>query len=286
MTGVHQSAISRRVRDLEDELGVSLFIRHSGGVELTNAGRYFLDHARHAMGRIDRATRSAGAHGCGKAGVVRIGIFSSLSAGFIADLLRVYEQRHASIGLDVIEGAPSEHLSAVRQYKLDIAFLTGSVVPAGCEAQYLWTERVFVVLPEADELVTRTDINWQDLHDRHFIISRCDPGPEIHDYLVKHLSKLGHHPSVEYCAVGRDNLMQLVSLGKGLTLTSEATTGTTFPRVVYRLLAGEQLPFCAIWSPKNDNPALRRLLSLARVMARRNRACDVATKFPTAMPKA
>lgn len=270
VVGVHQSAISRRIRDLEDELGASLFNRHSGGVELTHAGRNFLVHAKRAVGQIECAATLVDTHGCGNAGTVRVGIFSSLSSGFIADLLHAYEHRHTGVRLDFIEGAPCDHLSAIRQYKLDIAFLTGSTTPPDCEGQHLWTERVFVVLPEADELVSRAELVWDDLRHRHFIVSRTDPGPEIHDFLVKHLSLLGYHPSVEYCAVGRDNLMQLVSLGKGLTLTSEATTGTTFPRVIYRLLTDEELPFCAIWSPKNDNPALRRLLSLARVMAMRN----------------
>lgn len=286
VVGVHQSAISRRIRDLEDELGASLFNRHSGGVELTFAGRNFLDHAKRAVGQIEFAANLVDAHGRGDAGVVRVGIFSSLSSGFIADLLHAYEHRHAGVRLDFIEGAPSEHLSALRQYKLDIAFLTGFNAPPDCEGQHLWTERVFVVLPEADELAARSEIAWNDLLNRHFIVSGTDPGPEIHDYLVKHLSGLGHRPSVEFCAVGRDNLMQLVAFGKGLTLTSEATTGTTFPRVVYRLLAGEELPFCAIWSPKNDNPALRRLLTLARVMARRDGLCTSAAKSSTAMPTA
>ena len=283
VVGVHQSAVSRRIRDLEDELGASLFNRHNGGVELTHAGRNFLEHAKRAVGQIECAATLVDSHGCGKSGRITVGIFSSLSSGFIADLLHAYEQRHSNIHLDFIEGAPCEHVSAIRQYKLDIAFLTGPSIPQDCEGQHLWTEHVFVVLPEADELAGWTEIGWDDLRHRHFIVSKTDPGPEIHDFLVKHLSRLGYHPSVEYCAVGRDNLMQLVSLGKGLTLTSEATTGTTFPRVVYRLLAGEELPFCAIWSPKNDNPALRRLLSLARVMARRNGLCDGAAPAPNAM---
>ena len=284
--GVHQSAISRRIRDLEDELGASLFNRHSGGVELTFAGQNFLAHAKRALGQIECGARLVAAHGCGNAGIVRVGIFSSLSSGFITDLLHAFEHRHSDVRLDFIEGAPCEHLSAIRQYKLDIAFLTGPAAPPDCEGQHLWTERVFVVLPEADELADRTEITWCDLRHRHFIVSRTDPGPEIHDFLVKHLSLLGYHPSVEYCSVGRDNLMQLVSLGKGLTLTSEATTGTIFPRAVYRLLAGEELPFGAIWSPNNDNPALRRLLSLARVMARQNGLNDSALKCPSALPTA
>ncbi len=65
--------------------------------------------------------------------------------------------------------------------------------------------------------------------------------------------------------------MHLVAIGQGLTLTSEATTATAFPGIVYRPLADETLPFSAIWSPRNDNPAFRRFLSLAKSMAKRER---------------
>ena len=62
VVGVHQSAISRRIRDLEEELGASLFNRHSGGVELTFAGEGFLEHARRIVGQIERAASLVNAH--------------------------------------------------------------------------------------------------------------------------------------------------------------------------------------------------------------------------------
>lgn len=82
--------------------------------------------------------------------------------------------------------------------------------------------------------------------------------------------------------MGRDNLMHLVAIGEGFTLTSEATTATSFPGVVYRPLSEEILPFCAIWSPQNDNPALRRLLSLARTMSKRSKSGLVGALRATA----
>jgi hypothetical protein len=62
-------------------------------------------------------------------------------------------------------------------------------------------------LPQSHDLVQREEIAWSDLRGEQLIVSEADPGPEIHDYLVKHLAKLGHHPNVERCGVGRDNLM-------------------------------------------------------------------------------
>lgn len=267
--GLWESTISRGIRDLEDEIGVALFIRHPGGVILTNAGSKFLNHARMAIGRIEYALKDAGAAGRGEVGMVRIGIFSSLASGFLADLLQAYQAENPFVHLEFAEGGPAEHAAAVQHHRMDVAFLTGEPAAYGCEVVRLWEERVFGVFPQNHGLAGREEIGWGDLRDEHFIVSETNPGPEIHDYLVKHLAELGHHPRVERCGVGRDNLMKLVALGRGLTLTSEATTGAAFPGVVYLPIEGELLPFSAVWSLRNDNPAFRRLLSMARTLSKR-----------------
>jgi DNA-binding transcriptional LysR family regulator len=66
---------------------------------------------------------------------------------------------------------------------------------------------------------------------------------------------------------------QLVSMGLGISLTSEATIATPFPKVIFRPIAGddELLHFNAVWLLHNDNPALRRFLALARRMASERR---------------
>lgn len=267
---VEQSAISRRIRDLEDELGVSLFIRDHGGVRLTNAGKRFVARANRAMIQLKYAADDAGSCGRGEVGAVRIGIFSSLGGGFLAELLHTYAKRNPAVRIDVIEGAPAVHISAIQRLQLDLAFLTGRPAADGCDTVYLWNERVFVVVPGESELAARSALTWDELRKYRFIVSESDPGPEIHDYLLKHLAELGHkNPDVERHNVGRDNLMYLVAIGQGLTLTSEATIATRFPGIVFRPLDGEVLPFSAIWSRRNDNPALRRMLSLARTMARK-----------------
>ncbi|WP_227287676.1 LysR family transcriptional regulator [Boseongicola sp. H5] len=272
--GVEQSAISRRIRDLEDGLGVSLFNRHSSGVVLTHAGEQFVRHAVQALNEVSYAATDLGPIGRGEKGAVRIGIFSSLASGFLAQLLRTYSDRFGNVRIDIIEGAPSDHIVAVRRNKLDVAFVTGSPSLADCDAVEFWTEGVFVVLPDGHALADRTTIQWDDLRKETFILSEGDPGPEIHDFLIKHLADLGVHPAIERHRVGRDNLMQIVSFGRGITLTSESTVATQFPGVVYRRLESETLPFCAVWSPNNDNPAWRRMLSLARLTACQNGICD------------
>jgi DNA-binding transcriptional LysR family regulator len=73
-------------------------------------------------------------------------------------------------------------------------------------------------------------------------------------------------PAIQKLTVGRETLMHLVAMGRGVTITSEATLATAYPNVIFRPIAGadDTLQFSAVWLPGNDNPALRRLLSLAR----------------------
>jgi DNA-binding transcriptional LysR family regulator len=135
--GVWESTISRGIRDLEDEIGVALFNRHPGGVTLTHAGSKFLSHARAAVGRIEYALKDAGAAGRGEVGMVRIGIFSSLASGFLADLLNAYQAQNPFVHLDFAEGGPAEHVASIQHLGIDVAFLTGEPAAYGCEAARL-----------------------------------------------------------------------------------------------------------------------------------------------------
>lgn len=274
---VEPSTISRRIRDLEDDIGAALFIRGHGGVVLTHAGERFIRRARRALNQITHATLDAGAIGRGQAGIIRIGLMSSMASGFIAKLLDSFSAEHAEVRIDYIEGDASEHVPAIQQHRLDVAFLTGTPAAEGCDVAHLWNERVYVVMSGRHELAAKEEIAWSDLRDRAFIVSEAQSGSEIRDYLVQHLAELGHSPPIQQHSVYRDTLMQIVASGKCLTLTSEATIATQFPGIVYRPLAGESLPFCAVWSPRNDNPAFRRLLSLAKVISKRCKGSIITT---------
>ena len=265
--GVQESAISRRIRELEERLGTAFFIRTPNGVTLTNAGKQFVQRGRKALTEIGLARAEAAAIGRGEDGHIRIGIFSSLASGFLSDLIDAFGAQHPAVKLTFIDGNPADHIAAIRKHHLDVAFITGCADWPGCDGRQLWTERIFVVLPAGHRLCGDGEVQFEELAGEPFIVSESAPGEEIHDYLVKRLADLGRHPEIHHQAVSRDNLMRLVALRRGLTVTSEATTAAQFPGVVFRPIAGEVLPFCGVWSPNNENPALHRLLDLAKSMA-------------------
>lgn len=85
---------------------------------------------------------------------------------------------------------------------------------------------------------------------------------------MRELAALGRHPEIQVQSVGRDNLLPLVAMSRGLTLVSEAMIVALLPGITYRPIAGELIPFSVVWSPNNDNPAFRRMLSMAKAKAK------------------
>jgi DNA-binding transcriptional LysR family regulator len=271
--GIRQSVVSRRVRALEQLLGVKLFDRHYGGVRVTAAGARFFQQARDVLLHLEYAVKAAGAAGRGPAGRLNVGILSSMADGFLRELIQTYLVNHPDVAIQIVEGTPSDHIALVRKRCLDVAFILDTVDIKDCDVIPLWSERLFAVLPVRHALSRKKEIEWQALRDENLIIRTAERGPVLCERINKLLSDPDHRPKLQKLDVGRETMMHLVAMGLGVSLTSEATIAVPFPEVTFRPIAGsdEMLKFCAVWSRTNDNPALRRLLSLARILARKKK---------------
>jgi len=117
---------------------------------------------------------------------------------------------------------------------------------------------------------------WE-LQGERFLVTRCAPGPDIHDFIVKRVSDADRSPHIDHFDVGREGLMSLIGIGLGVSLITGAEAGVAYPCVTFVPLVGETVSFSAVWAPDNDNPALRRFLSNARAMARKHPAPGAAS---------
>jgi DNA-binding transcriptional LysR family regulator len=217
--GVNQAAISRRIKSLEDGLGVSLFERQSNGVRLTVAGRRFVDRTRAAFVEIESAVRNAAAAGRGAEGVIRIGIFPGPMPALLTELVKDFREAHPNVGLDFVAGSMRERIAKVMGRSLDIAIIAGANLAPDCDAERLWSARICVVLPDNHMLAICEAVDWMYLREERFIF--------------------------------------------------DSDWGSEYFRDV-----DDWVDHSVVWLPENDNPALRRLLSLARVKAGQQRSAQ------------
>lgn len=268
--GISQSAVSLRIKTLEETLGILLFERRHRGVRLTQAGRSFLEEVSQGVEHLDYAVKCAGMIARGELGSLGIGLHSSIASGFLADLLQRYRDGHPGVDIEIAEGQAHDIIRSVREERLDVAFVLGAPTIVDCHTKPLWREALVIALPDEHPLAKADFIRWSDLASETFIVRHGGAGSQLHDHVALRLAENWHHPSVQRFDVGRDTLMSMVAQGYGLTLTTEATTKVSFPGVIFRSIADEPGPvvFSAVWSPFNRSPALRELLDAAQRLSK------------------
>lgn len=266
--GVSQSSVSARVRDLELELGISLFDRSTRGVRLTEPGRIFVERIATGIEHLDHAVKTAGMVATGEYGCLRIGIHGLIAGSFLDNLLARYRQSHPAIAVEMIEAAARDAVVHIRGCKIDVAFVAGAVEPPDCHSKPIWTEPLMVALPAHHRLAGRTGVTWDDLAAEQFLVRHSGTGPQVHDHIVLRLAGRRSQPAIRRFEVERGTLLSMVAQGFGITLLGAASSLFPTAGTVLLPITDEPGPivFSAIWSPHNRSTALRTLFSLASEM--------------------
>lgn len=261
-----QSNLSRRIRHLEELLGVRLFERSNGGVRPTEAGRDFLHGVRRILDELQTVVGGAKAVGRGEAGHITVGFYTSLSTGHLRGTLVEYGRRYPQVEISAVEGSRTRLFDGIQNSTIDIAIVTGETAADCNRSMMLWSERIIVALPEDHPLAANEIIYWTDLKHERFLFSERDPGPEIQDILFAKLSSPGDLPEVARHDVSPENIKSLVGAGRGVSLMCEACIGASYAGVVYREArdgnGSTRIGYRAYWKDGNDNPALRNFIRL------------------------
>lgn len=251
--GVQQSAVSRRIQELEGRLGAPIFERGPHGVRLTSAGEDFVRGAQGAVGELDLAVDRATEAARADHGTLRVGVLAGLGGGILQDLLRQLVAAEPDLVLDLIEGSAEALAAALGQGRLDVAFLLTTT--AGLVSAPAWRERLVVAVPISDPLADAASLCWADLASRRLLV--VEPiASLVRDLAARRLGAASFGR-----AAAPASLARLVALGQGLGLVGEGdacrATG-----VAYRPLARSFLGFDAVLGRRPEKPVVRQLLAL------------------------
>ena len=245
---------------------MAVFERSSGGVRATQAGRQFLRGARFILEQVEALAARTQSTGRGEAGRLAVGFYTSLAAGNLRATLIDVSQRFPRLELEMFESSRGRLVTALRNGVVDIAIVPGATALPESKTMRLWSERILVAVPEGHALAERELVHWIDLREEKILLSRRDPGPELHDLLIAKVTSPGDRPKIVRHRAGLANLKSLVGAGFGVTLLTEASAGANFVGVIYRELRDGAEParigYSAHWRPDNQNPALTNILKI------------------------
>ncbi|MGB6396655.1 MAG: LysR family transcriptional regulator [Bradyrhizobium sp.] len=263
---LRQSTLSRCISQLEYSLGLIVFERFSGGVRATTAGRHFLRTARSILEQMDSLVNSAHYAGCGEAGRLTVGFYTSISAGNLLATLVDYKKRFSQIDVYLKESSRVRLVTALRNGALDIAIVTSELPLLGNQGKPLWSERILLALLEGHPLAGKDVVYWTDLRGETVLLSQYDPGRELEDLLLSKLVSPEDRPKIAHHDVSRGIIKSLIAAGFGVSLVTESDVGANFSGLTFRELRDGTGPsrvgFSAHWRSDNDNPALANFLKL------------------------
>jgi LysR family hca operon transcriptional activator len=258
-----QPSLSRQIRDLEEEVGAELFNRSARGVELTAAGKAFLDHARLALSQVDAATEAARRASQPTKQVFALGFLTGQEMTWLPRAMQVLRDELPKIDVTVSSHYSPDLADAVARGKLDLAFLRAE---PGFDLDYrvVSREKLIVLMPSDHPLTERASIRPEDFAGEPFIMA-TNKATVLNQVIVRYLRENGIDVTPEH---GVDNLamaMSLVASTRGLALMPEYANNLLPWSVVSRPLEGEAptIELVIGYSRSNTSPVLQMFLSRA-----------------------
>jgi LysR family hca operon transcriptional activator len=257
-----QPSLSRQMRDLELEVGAQLMTRSARGIELTPAGRTFLDHARLALAQVEAAGTAARRAARPAKASFALGFLTGQEMDWLPEAMRILRDELPNIEVTVSSQYSPELADGLMRGRLDLAFLRPEPHMDDLEYRVVASEPLVVILPSDHRLACEESIKLQEIAGEILIgVSRTAPvlGIILDDFFRR--SGVTITPSHEV-----DNLamaMSLVASTRGVALLPAYAQNFLPWSVVSRALSGDAPAIDLVigYNKANASPILRLFLS-------------------------
>jgi LysR family transcriptional regulator, hca operon transcriptional activator len=256
-----QPSLSRQIRDLEDQVGAELLARSVHGVELTAAGKAFLDHARLALMQVDAAVEAARRAAQPQKKTFAIGFQTGHEMIWLPRAMHMLREELKSIEVKVSSDYSPDLAEALGRGRLDLAFLR---VEPGYDLGYHVVDREpLIVLMPSDHPLTAKQAIYPDELIGQIFIGGSNKATVLRAVTEDYLRRSGVDIKLDY---GVDNLamaMSLVASTRGLALMPAYAKNLLPWSVVSRPLQGEAptIDLAVGYSKANTSPILKLFLS-------------------------
>jgi DNA-binding transcriptional LysR family regulator len=190
-----QPPLSVAIRQLEQELGVSLFVRTSREVRLTEAGEAFLEGARRTLAEAEAAVAAAGRAAAGELGTLRIGYSWSARFEILPALGKAFAERAPDVGVLAEEMWNARMPAELRSGSIDTAVALCPEIAGELSYEQIRCERVVVLLAAGHPLAAEQSISLELLADAAFTIFPRDLAPRLYDVEVALCRAAGFEPN-------------------------------------------------------------------------------------------
>jgi LysR family hca operon transcriptional activator len=257
-----QPSLSRQIRDLEYEVGVQLMTRNGRGIELTAAGKAFLDYARLALIQVEAGGEAARRAAKPAKPPFALGFLTGQEIDWLPEVMRVLRDELPNIEVTISSQYSPDLADALMRGKLDLAFLRRETKAADLIYRVVKNEPLVVVLPSDHRLASRKVINPKEIA-RETFISVSHTAPALRTVIDDYLKRTGIHIKPKHEVDNLAMAMSLVASTGSVALLPAYAQKFLPSSVISRPLGGDvpTIDLVVGYNKANTSPILKLFLS-------------------------
>lgn len=255
-----QPSLSRQIRDLEDEVGTPLLIRKARGIEVTAAGKAFLDHARLALAQVEAAGNAARRVVQLSKPTFAIGFLTGQEIDWLPGVMRILRDRLPETEINISSQTSRNLADALLKGKLDVAFLRIEVKVPELVYKVVTSEPFVVILPSDHRLAAREAIEPREIAREKLIVATA---PALRAVTDEFFRKCGIDAKPKHEVDNLAMAMSLIASTRSVILLPAYAQNFLPWSVTSRPLAGDvpTVDLAVGYNKTNQSPVLKLFLS-------------------------
>ena len=219
---IAQPALSRQIKNLEEEVGAQLFDRAKKQIKLTSAGVYFKQEVTRILKHLSEAQKNAGQIHRGHAGEINLGHVSSAMHSVLPSFLKTITSLYPRLKIGLIENSCKIIFSKILEREIHFGIVPNEVGPDGIESTLLYKENFIVVTPKDFKISLKSSTGLTALADADWILPAREDGAAYNDTLYRLFNKYGIRPNVVFESPNASTNLRMVSEGLGVTVIGKS----------------------------------------------------------------
>lgn len=270
--GIKQPPLSLQIRQLEKEMGTPLFRRLTRGVELTAAGRLFLEEGRTILSQVDQAKTDVKRRARGETGQMSLGAAGACYFHpLIGIILSQFHKSYPDVVLSPEENHTPTLIAKLHAGTIDAAFVRSSSADCdGLALEAVAGEDTLAVLPENTELRNGSSVPLSALAQEKFVLPPQRMNVSFYEAIIESCLRSGFQPILGQQAPSTIAVIPMVAAGYGVSIVPQSLSRLRIKGVTYMPIKGHRptTPINLAYRTNDNSASVRNLVSLVRRIVR------------------